>query len=726
MPAVDFPYPSSPVDVPEGYTDYSDEYRSKQRNLTVGVVFFLLFYLIAVVSTFVLAVAGLILLGRLHIFAFLGALFFGTTFLFLVKGLFRSKQIEKDDFLEITDTDHPKLFGFLRQLCDEIGTDEPDAVFVAPGLEFMVSYRINLLSIAVKPKRDLILGVALINSWNLSEFKAVLGHEFGHFAQGTAAKSFFFVGMEICLGILKEDWFDTGVRKMKESQSALAIVGWMLWVPSAAFRFVVDKLFVLFATQRHYVAREGEFHADRVGASIAGSNAITHGLYRTDFAAETYGMAHFELLKAADHKLYTSDLYYHQHAAGDILRKKKKDPDFGRPPKLETPLHGKKVQVFDEASKDDHPDSDYHPANYDREEHVKKPFVAADEDERSAWILFNSPVELRERLTYKMYRLGKKIKKGTELDDPKVVQKFIDDEHEETTCDERYCGAYDGRYLNPGDLDELDELIRKEPWEDARLAAVYGKLYDDLGDKVEDRKDLLDELAALKKNTDGATSKRLRKARKKIERELDDTHDWFRTLDRRVYLVYMQMAYRIRNELYYDLFNRYRFHMAVQGIYKTATDQYDECEFYYIALTNIDPQKVGPDAWNEFFGEMLFVFREARSALKKLLREAREIDLPAMKHFDEGERLADFLLDEDLLREPGETRITAKWIGKLFRQIEQVQRKSGRLYFKSLGGMLAKQETGASQFSAMKGFVKAAPVVAAALPIPEPEVVVLD
>jgi len=37
---------------------------------------------------------------------------------------------------------------------------------------------------------------------------------------------------------------------------------------------VVDKLFVLFATQRHYVTREGEFHADGVGASIAGSNAM--------------------------------------------------------------------------------------------------------------------------------------------------------------------------------------------------------------------------------------------------------------------------------------------------------------------------------------------------------------------------------------------------------------------------------------------------------------------
>ena len=94
MPKADFPYPPSPTDVPEGYTDFSEEYRSKQRNLTIGLVLFLLFYLFAVVASGTMAVASLILIGRLNIFAIILALFFGITFLFLVKGLFRSREIE--------------------------------------------------------------------------------------------------------------------------------------------------------------------------------------------------------------------------------------------------------------------------------------------------------------------------------------------------------------------------------------------------------------------------------------------------------------------------------------------------------------------------------------------------------------------------------------------------------------------------------------------------------
>ena len=191
MAKVDFPYPPSPEDVPEGYTDFSDEYRGKQRNLTIGLILFLFFYLFAVVSSAALAVASLILIAKLSCFAVLLSLFFGLMFLFLVKGLFRSKQIEKDNYIQISEEDHPKLFGFLRQLCEEIGTDEPNAVYVAPGLDFAVISRVSLASIAVRPKQDLLLGVALINAWNLSEFKAVLGHEFGHFAQGTTVTSYF-------------------------------------------------------------------------------------------------------------------------------------------------------------------------------------------------------------------------------------------------------------------------------------------------------------------------------------------------------------------------------------------------------------------------------------------------------------------------------------------------------------------------------------------------------
>ncbi len=33
------------------------------------------------------------------------------------------------------------------------------------------------------PTKDLVVGIGLINAFNISEFKAVVAHEFGHFSQ---------------------------------------------------------------------------------------------------------------------------------------------------------------------------------------------------------------------------------------------------------------------------------------------------------------------------------------------------------------------------------------------------------------------------------------------------------------------------------------------------------------------------------------------------------------
>jgi hypothetical protein len=75
-----------------------------------------------------------------------------------------------------------------------------------------------------------------------------------------------------------------------------------------------------------------------------------------------------------------------------------------------------------------------------------------------------------------------------------------------------------------------------------------------------------------------------------------------------------------------------------------------------------------------------------------------------MKNFEEGERLADFLLDQDLIREAGEHGVSGKWVNKLFRQLTQVRDKASRLHFKSLGQILALQEKVADQFLILKGF----------------------
>ena len=57
-----------------------------------------------------------------------------------------------------------------------------------------------------------------------------------------------------------------------------------------------------------------------------------------------------DLQAAADHRLYTCDLFYHQSHAASYLRRLRKDPHLGEPPPLpDDPMVA--VEIFDELAK---------------------------------------------------------------------------------------------------------------------------------------------------------------------------------------------------------------------------------------------------------------------------------------------------------------------------------------------------------------------------------------
>ena len=61
----------------------------------------------------------------------------------------------------------------------------PHRVFLTPDVNAAVFYRESLLSLLLPTSKNLVIGLGLVNQLNLSEFKAVLAHEFGHFSQNS-------------------------------------------------------------------------------------------------------------------------------------------------------------------------------------------------------------------------------------------------------------------------------------------------------------------------------------------------------------------------------------------------------------------------------------------------------------------------------------------------------------------------------------------------------------
>ncbi len=714
------PYPPSPAKIPEGLTDYPESFKRQQKLLLAGLVLFLTLYVGALLFCALITTWCIWSFWHWPLLKAIVLFFTSLTFLFLVKGFFKRHPMDRDTSVEITEEEHPVLFEFIYRLCEEVGSPAPNKVFVSADVNAACVSHTSLFSLFSEPKKDVLIGLGLVNAVNLSEFKAILAHEFGHFSHLGNTNNYVHIMQGVIIDMIRgEDLLDRLVAACRRSESFQwlgALINAPLWVG----RTILFQMFKLIALQNMVVSREREFHADLVAVSAAGSNAATHGLLRARFGMQCFVQALHDMATALDHKMYSNDMYLHQSRAAAVVRRLKKEPALGLPPAISSPNEGQKVRVFD-AEEDELEDQDEtppmwrsHPSDADREENAKERFVAAALDHRSPWILFDDVAELKERLTYKFYRMVFKIPKNADLTDALKVQKFIDNEHADTTYDPKYKGCYDDRPLEPGELSELNGIIRDKPWDEERLEKVYAKLYDGCEAHAEAHSELYKEEQALRSSIVGRPSPKIKRKLEELKEKQDENWEWFKSFDRRVYLLHVQMAAAVDKEQKDELVERYRFQLEVQRLYQESRSAFSKADAYLGAH----------DAWQrgeiqlppDFSGEVIQVLRESWKALKHIIKDAREINLPAMKNFEEGERLADFILEGKMVPEPPLSYVKGVWINKLMTQLQGVRQKCFRLHFKSVGGILALQETIAAKWKEQREPVAAEVIDAEPLP----------
>src|SRR5204863_1969153 len=113
------------------------------------------------------------------------ALMCGMLCYFLVKFLFQVRTNDMKGKVQVFATEHPQLFAFIDKLCEETGAPKTKKVIISPNVNAAVYYNSSFLSLFLPVNKNLEIGAALLNCINLTEFKAVLAHEFGHFSQSS-------------------------------------------------------------------------------------------------------------------------------------------------------------------------------------------------------------------------------------------------------------------------------------------------------------------------------------------------------------------------------------------------------------------------------------------------------------------------------------------------------------------------------------------------------------
>jgi len=538
---------------------------------------------------------------------------------------------------------------------------------------------------------------------NLSEFKAVLAHEFGHFSQRSMKLSAYVYVANKVMGdiIYGRDFMDDILNFAKSVDIRITIVVWVFMGVLWLVRKGLELLFKAINIFSLSLGRQMEFNADRIGVSVAGSDAMVHALLRSGFADQAFRQMNADLWSAADHQLYSRDIFHHQLPAADLLRRRTKNPKLGERPSE----RGQAVEVFGAGQGELGIPLMWstHPSNRDREKNAKDIYLSAEPDERSPWLLFKNPEAVRFEVSKRFYEVYLKVAPTVHYSDAVNVQQFLDEEYAETTYADEYHGFYDNRYI---EITELEPMFSR--WQQAPMShdqairkyeALFGEPMQAWVKQHHQRLNDHDLLAGLKAKTlelktstldfrgESHPPSAVPKLLEKVLAELKEDQAHKAEIDALVLRIHRQLAYQQNPLLGEDLVGRYRFHLGVQSLHGQVMQAAHETNN---ALAYAGARELS----QEEFAYVRDSLGIAQKRLADALAEAERVRIPALSNMTPGERLRDFLLQKSEVRALSfsQDSIDPMWIQALTAQTAELQDKLRRLLFKNLGAILAMQE----------------------------------
>lgn len=362
---------------------------------------------------------------------------------FMVKAIFSVKNAKPTDLHEITAKDQPRLFAFLYELADAAGAPRPHKVFLSARVNAAVFYDLSLFNLIVPSKKNLEIGLALVNTVSLGELRAVLAHEFGHFAQRSMAVGrWVYVAQQIATHLVTrrdalDDFLVSLGRVDIRIYFGVAVVQLIIW----SIRSLVESLFNVVVMMQRALSREMEMQADLVAVSLTGSDALIHALHKLQGADDAWDRAlHFVFGERGAGRA-TGDVFAVQTHMIARMSAILNDDGYARVPPLPE-QDRERHRVFKREMAQPPKMWLTHPLNHEREENAKRIYIPAAIDPVSAWSLFDYPELVRRDMTARLLE-GEEAKQ-VELEES---LKTLGRQFKREQFNRRYCGIFFGRSL---------------------------------------------------------------------------------------------------------------------------------------------------------------------------------------------------------------------------------------------------------------------------------------
>jgi Zn-dependent protease with chaperone function len=460
-------FPAMPDGADKSITQPSNQFKKSTYKVIAAIALFVVVYILLLISATAIAAAlgwlGVAMMTAVGNFIVLvlgiGLILCGLMLIFfLVKFIFTKSQ-KKIPGYEITENEQPELFAFIRKVTDEVGTSYPKHVYLTNDVNAMASFNPTFWSLFLPIRKDLTIGLGLVNALNQSEFKAVLAHEFGHFSQRSMRFGSYVYHLNKALyNLLYEN---AGYNK---ALNAWGRWHWMLRFAATINIYIIRciqeilrKVYLFINKSYMQLSRQMEFHADAIATYASGGNNIISSLRRLEIAQQCYDQVFPIINTKLSENLRSVNIYelqswlLKQYANANRL-----DIDKNGIPVIDKTVILNNSQITIDNQWASHPEIE------DREENVNQFNLNSAVVHESAWQLFRNADELQKHFTDELYQ---NVSKKDELTivDLKVIEESLEKEKVASSHNQLYKGFYDGRLLTTFKVEEvLAENVDKD------------------------------------------------------------------------------------------------------------------------------------------------------------------------------------------------------------------------------------------------------------------------
>jgi Zn-dependent protease with chaperone function len=171
---------------------------------------------------------------------------------------------------------HPRLFSELDRIAAWLHEPVPSEVYLIPDVNAWVTDRGGILGVG--GRRVMGLGLPLVSILTVSEFRAILAHEFAHYYGGDTRLGPWVYKTRMAMA-----------RTIDNLGSISGIMRW--WIAALVYRLVMWILvsyWKLYFRCTQIISRRQEYRADELACHLAGQQALCDGLKKINGAGVVF------------------------------------------------------------------------------------------------------------------------------------------------------------------------------------------------------------------------------------------------------------------------------------------------------------------------------------------------------------------------------------------------------------------------------------------------------